>query len=43
MIVPRTPVELGMAKTAQKEGLRVVESVEIVDSITVDLIAAVVT
>ena len=31
VIVPRTPVELGMAKTAEKEGLRVVDDIEIVD------------
>ena len=31
VIVPRTPVDLGMAKTAEKEGLRVVGDIEIVD------------
>ncbi|OYR84007.1 hypothetical protein DJ71_09460 [Halorubrum sp. E3] len=31
VIVPRTPVDLGMAKTAEKEGLRVVADIEIVD------------
>ena len=31
VIVPRTPVDLGMAKTAEKEGLRVVDDIEIVD------------
>ncbi|MGM0448551.1 MAG: CBS domain-containing protein [Methanobacteriota archaeon] len=31
VIVPRTTVDLGMAKTAEKEGLRVVGDIEIVD------------
>lgn len=40
---PRPTVELGVAKTAQKEGFHVVEDIEIVDSITADLITTVVT
>ncbi|SFR61334.1 ParB-like protein, partial [Halorubrum sodomense] len=31
VIVPQTPVDLGMAKTAEKEGLRVVDDIEVVD------------
>jgi IMP dehydrogenase len=31
VIVPHTPVDLGMAKTAEKEGLRVVDDIEVVD------------
>ncbi len=31
VIVPQTPVDLGMAKTAEKEGLHGVEDIEIVD------------
>ncbi|TKX73557.1 CBS domain-containing protein [Halorubrum sp. GN11_10-6_MGM] len=31
VIVPRTTIDLGMAKTAEKEGLRVVGDIEIVD------------